>query len=111
MACGVCVHIHFVLNNDDQSGMGEAIARDLIRKGWIVACLDIQKAAGDALVAELGENALFILCDISDYDEQAKAFSEVWRKHGRIDALLANAGIVDRSSIYILDHRQKDEYI
>ena len=27
-----------------------------------------------------------------------------------MDALLANAGIVDKSSIYILDYRGKDEY-
>ena len=91
--------------------MGEALARDLISKGWIVACLDVQKTAGEALVAELGPSALFILCDIADYDQQAKAFSIVWSTYGRIDALLANAGIVDRSSIYILNYRHKDEYL
>jgi NAD(P)-dependent dehydrogenase (short-subunit alcohol dehydrogenase family) len=91
--------------------MGEAIARDLVGKGWIVACLDVQKAQGEALVAQLGDKAHFIQCDIADYDQQAKAYSEVWNKYGRIDALLANAGIVDRSSIYILDYRGKDEYV
>ena len=90
--------------------MGEALARDLVGKGWIVACLDVQKALGEALVAELGERATFIHCNIADYDQQVKAYTEVWNKYGRIDALLANAGIVDRSSIYILDHRGKDEY-
>lgn len=91
--------------------MGEALARDLVTKGWHVACLDVQKQAGGALVAELGDNAIFIQCDISDYDQQAKAYTEVWKKYGRIDALLANAGIVDRSSIYILDWRGKDECV
>ncbi|KIV80261.1 hypothetical protein PV11_07774 [Exophiala sideris] len=91
------------------SGMGEVLARDLVNKGWHVACLDIQKEAGEALVAELGDKAIFIQCDIADYDEQAKAYTEVWNKFGRLDALLANAGIVDKSSIYILDWRGKDE--
>lgn len=27
---------------------------------------------------------------------QARVFQEVWDRHGRIDALCANAGIVDR---------------
>ena len=90
--------------------MGEALARDLVTKGWTVACLDVQKAAGEALVAELGSNALFIQCNIADYDQQAQAYSQVFNKFGRIDALLANAGIVDRSSVYILNHRGKDEY-
>lgn len=91
--------------------MGEALARDLVAKGWHVACLDIQKAAGEALVAELGDTALFIECNIADYDQQAVAYSQVFKKFGRIDALLANAGIVDRSSIYILDYRGKDESV
>ncbi|KAI1623492.1 15-hydroxyprostaglandin dehydrogenase [Exophiala viscosa] len=91
------------------SGMGEALARDLVSKDWHVACLDVQKQAGEALVAELGNNCIFIQCDIADYDQQAKACTEVWDKYGRLDALLANAGIVDKSSIYILDWRGKDE--
>ncbi len=43
---------------------------------------------------------------MASYDSQAKAFAAVWEKWGRIDALLANAGIVDRSSVFILKHRQ-----
>lgn len=72
----------------------------------------MQKEAGEALVAELNSNgkgrAHFIQCDITDYDQQARAYQEVWDKYGRLDALLANAGIIDRSSVYILDHRGKD---
>lgn len=90
--------------------MGEGLSRDLISKGWAVACVDVQEQAGKALVAELGPNAYFIKCDIADYDDQARMYAEVWQKWGRIDALLANAGIVDRSSIYILDHRNSDRY-
>ena len=90
--------------------MGEGLSRDLINKGWAVACVDVQEVAGTALVAELGPNTHFIQCDIADYDDQARMYTEVWQKWGRIDALLANAGIVDRSSIYILDHRNSDRY-
>lgn len=36
-------------------------------------------------------------------------FTSVFQKWGQIDALCANAGIVDRSSIYILDWKDKDE--
>lgn len=88
--------------------MGEGLSRDLISKGWNVACVDVQVAAGKALVAELGPDAHFIQCNIADYDDQAKMYTEVWNKWGRLDALLANAGIVDRSSVYILDYRNSD---
>jgi NAD(P)-dependent dehydrogenase (short-subunit alcohol dehydrogenase family) len=83
--------------------MGETLGRDLNSKGWIVACLDISKTAGKALVTELGDKAVFIHCDVADFDQQARAFFEVWRRFGRHDALLANAGIVDRSSIYMAE--------
>lgn len=36
-------------------------------------------------------------------------FSSVWSTWGRLDALCANAGIVDRSSVFILNWRGKDE--
>ena len=90
--------------------MGEGLSRYLISKGWTVACVDVQEQAGKDLAASLGSNAHFIKCDIADYDDQARMYTEVWKKWGRLDALLANAGIVDRSSIYILDHRGSDRY-
>lgn len=58
---------------------------------------------------ELGENSTFICTDIAIYASQAQMFTTVFNTWGRIDALLANAGVTDRSSIYILDHRNKDE--
>ncbi|TPX11842.1 uncharacterized protein E0L32_007579 [Thyridium curvatum] len=91
------------------SGIGEAIARDLIRTGWNVACLDWQKDVGEALVAELGPQAHFVHCDVADYDQQAQAFKTVWQKYGRMDAVLANAGIFDRSSLYLFESRGMDE--
>ncbi|KAJ2904889.1 hypothetical protein MKZ38_006930 [Zalerion maritima] len=56
-----------------------------------------------------GDKASFHICDVADYDSPANAFQEVWDKYRRMDALCANAGIVDKSSIYIFDHRGKDE--
>jgi NADP-dependent 3-hydroxy acid dehydrogenase YdfG len=91
--------------------MGEALATYYISKGWLVACLDLQRDAGEALASSLGPNAQFWQANIADYDSQARVFQGVFDKWGRIDALLANAGIVDRSSIYILNHRDSDVYI
>ncbi|KAG9259034.1 15-hydroxyprostaglandin dehydrogenase [Emericellopsis atlantica] len=89
------------------SGMGEALAEALASRGWLVAMFDIQP--NDTLAARLGDGATYHHCDVADYDSQARAFTEVWDKYGRIDALCANAGIVDKSSIYILNHRNSDE--
>lgn len=74
--------------------MGEALAEDLVNRGWQVAMADIQLNA--ELTSKLGDNASFHRCDVADYDSQARAFQEVWNKYGRIDALCANAGITDK---------------
>lgn len=89
------------------SGMGEALSRDLTSKGWKVAMADIQ--ANEELSKELGEHAAFFQCDVADYDSQAHMFQAVWNKYGRLDAACLNAGIVDRSSIYIFNHRDPDK--
>jgi len=90
------------------SGMGEALATHFAKKGWLVACLDLQRGPGEALAKSLGPNVEFWEVDVADYDSQARAFQAVFDKWGRIDALLANAGIVDKSSIYILKYRNSD---
>ncbi|KIW91782.1 uncharacterized protein Z519_07752 [Cladophialophora bantiana CBS 173.52] len=66
---------------------------------WRVAALDIasQSALAQKLADELGQNFMFCQCDISHCHEQASAFSAAFRKWGRIDALCADAGIIDRT--------------
>lgn len=88
--------------------MGEALATHFVSKGWRVACVDVQRGPGEALAVSLGPNAQFWEANVADYDSQARMFQSVFDKWGRIDALLANAGIVDKSSIYILNHRDDD---
>lgn len=104
--------------------MGEALATRLVAKNWNVALFDVSEKAGSKLgmttldsplshlpstytisAGQLGKNAAFFKSDVASYDSQAHAFKSVWSRWGRIDALLANAGIVDRSSVYILKHR------
>ncbi|KAF2492232.1 NAD(P)-binding protein [Lophium mytilinum] len=87
--------------------MGQGLSRDLVSKGWRVAMADIQPNA--ELSKELGEGAEFFETNVADYDSQARTFQAVFDKYGRIDALCANAGIVDRSSIYIFDYRGSDK--
>lgn len=89
--------------------MGTELARSMIDQDYFVGCLDINEAAGSKLASELGDRALFIKCNVASYDQQAQAFQKVFDKWGRIDALLMNAGIVDRSSVYILKHRGSKE--
>jgi NAD(P)-dependent dehydrogenase (short-subunit alcohol dehydrogenase family) len=94
--------------NITQSGMGAALSKTLIALGWRVACVDIQSGPGTLFTGSLGPNAAFFQADVSSYSSQAAMFTAVWEQWGRIDALCANAGIADRSSLYILSHRDVD---
>jgi NAD(P)-dependent dehydrogenase (short-subunit alcohol dehydrogenase family) len=91
--------------------MGESLATHFVSKNWLVAVADLQRGPGEALARTLGANAIFFETDVASYESQAKTFDAVFRKWGRIDALLANAGIVDKSSIYILNYRNSDRYV
>lgn len=92
-----------------QSGIGAALAQRLYKDGWRVAVCDLQEEKGRQVVNSLGEHAEFYKLDVTSYAQNAEVFSQVFKKWGRLDAFLANAGHSDRGSIYILDHRDKNE--
>jgi NADP-dependent 3-hydroxy acid dehydrogenase YdfG len=87
--------------------MGLALSRELAQRGWKIAMADLQP--NEELSKELGDNGHFFKTDVADYDSQASTFKAAFDKWGRIDALCANAGIVDRSSIFIFDYRGSDK--
>lgn len=50
-----------------------------------------------ALSKEYPQSALsFKKCDISNWEEQKKAFDEVYQENGGVDIVIANAGISER---------------
>src|SRR5262245_25316742 len=90
------------------SGMGRAVAKDLLGNGYRVALADINGSDGAALSAELGEDAMFCRADISKYEEQAALFSKAFHwGGGRLDVLAANAGIADTQSLYEDNEKMK----
>lgn len=75
------------------SGMGLSVTKRLIERGYNVAMVDLNAEAGFKLAQELGQQAVFIKANISDYEEQASAFAETWSKWHRLDFVFANAVI------------------
>ncbi|OJD29239.1 15-hydroxyprostaglandin dehydrogenase [Diplodia corticola] len=91
------------------SGIGIDLARDLVSRNYKVAVVGRRASAGEQIAASLNDDAgdddraHFFAADVSSYASQAAMFRAVWARWGRIDALCANAGIVDQSSAYLLD--------
>lgn len=76
------------------SGLGAATARSFVGAGGRVALADLNRAAGEALVAELGDGAVFVATDIADEASARAAVAKAVTAFGRLDGLIGCAGIV-----------------
>jgi 3alpha(or 20beta)-hydroxysteroid dehydrogenase len=75
-------------------GMGEAHVRRFIAEGAKVVLTDLNQQGGDALAAELGENALFIKHDVTSLTEWQSVVATAAETFGGVDILVNNAGIL-----------------
>ena len=73
-------------------GIGEGIVRTLWGCGAQVIIADIQEEKGAGLATELGENASFVLLDVTDPDSWNSVVTELNDNPGRLDILVNNAG-------------------
>jgi NAD(P)-dependent dehydrogenase (short-subunit alcohol dehydrogenase family) len=77
-------------------------------QGYRVAVTGRRVAAGEVIAKDLDpslETAVFVQCDVESYASQANLFRQVWKKWGRLDVLVQNAGIVDQASVYNFQRR------
>ncbi|HET9822481.1 MAG TPA: SDR family NAD(P)-dependent oxidoreductase [Burkholderiaceae bacterium] len=77
-------------------GIGAACARVLAADRAALALWDVDAARGEALASELaagGARATFARCDVSRAVDVQAALAATVAAHGRIDALVSNAGI------------------
>lgn len=76
-------------------GIGAQAARAFAAAGANVALLARSVDSLEALAAEIGENALALACDVSDYGAVAAAVQQTVERFGGIDVLINNAGVID----------------
>jgi uncharacterized protein len=83
------------------SGIGEATARELTRRGWKPVLLARRQERLERLATELdGE---YELCDVSERGDVDRAAAAILQRHERIDLLVNNAGIPGRGDFFSLD--------
>lgn len=78
------------------SGIGAACARLLAREGAKLVITDIDAAGGAALAGEItetGGSAMFLEQDVTDEARWPEVIASAERTHGRLDVMVANAGI------------------
>ena len=91
-----------ILITGGSRGIGAATARLAAEVGWRVAVNFVSdEAAADALVDEiaaLGNEAFAVRGDVGEERDVLAMFEAVDARFGRLDALVNNAGVVDRKS-------------
>ena len=74
-------------------GIGEAYARALHAEGASVVIAELNKEAGAAVAADLGERALFVHTDVGDLGSCEAMAAAATEAFGGIDHLVNNAAI------------------
>jgi 3alpha(or 20beta)-hydroxysteroid dehydrogenase len=75
-------------------GMGEAHARLFVREGAKVVLTDLNRDGGEALAAELGEDALFVEHDVARFEDWSRVVEVGEARFGPITSLVNNAGVI-----------------
>jgi ketoreductase RED2 len=84
-----------VLVTGSSSGIGAATATALALRGATVVVSSARSVdAGTALAAQLPA-ADYVRCDVSDADQVEAAIAAIVDRHGRLDALVNNAGTTE----------------
>ena len=78
------------------SGIGEAVARELARKGWRCVLLARRTEHLERITAEIG--AEWEACDVSDRAQVDEVAARVLARHPSIGLLVNNAGVPARGS-------------
>ena len=74
------------------SGIGEATVRLFVAEGARVVLCGRSSEAGEAIAAELGENARFVQADVTREDDIVRTIRVATDTFGRLDILFNNAG-------------------
>lgn len=84
-------------------GIGAGIARELADRGWNVALTGIEPDELAWLAKEIGSSAAWFLADVTSQDDLDKAVASTLDHFGRIDAVVANAGIASFGTVRVTD--------
>lgn len=75
-------------------GIGAEAARVFAEAGAQVILMARGRDAIEALASEIGDQAMAVPCDVSDYDQVQAGLGAAVARFGRLDVLIGNAGVI-----------------
>lgn len=76
------------------SGIGRAVAERFVREGASVVATDIDEAGLDRLVRQLPSAVSTVVGDVARDEDARRMVEAAVERHGRLDVLVANAGVI-----------------
>lgn len=92
-------------------GIGFACAKRFVEEGASVVLSDVNDEAGKAAAESLGDKASYLHCDVRSAEQIQALFDITVNNFGRIDTVIANAGIVHAADILELKEEDFDRVI
>ncbi|MEO5691505.1 MAG: SDR family oxidoreductase [Usitatibacter sp.] len=92
-------------------GIGFACSEAFVKEGAKVMMADLNEAVVRASAGKVGASAAFIACDVSKKSDVDRAVAATVEKFGRLDILVANAGIVHAAEFLDLEEADFDRVI
>ncbi|KAJ9502161.1 hypothetical protein H2202_002225 [Exophiala xenobiotica] len=89
-----------VLITGGASGIGRAAAELFHSLGAQVLIGDIDTKLGEETTAAIGKNCKFQRCDVTSWASLLELFETAIREFGRLDIVLANAGVAEVEDIF-----------
>jgi NAD(P)-dependent dehydrogenase (short-subunit alcohol dehydrogenase family) len=84
-------------------GIGAGAARELARRGANVALVGLEPEQLERTAAECGPNAAWFEADVTDTDALDRAVAGTLERFGKLDCVVANAGVAPVGSVRLID--------
>ncbi len=92
-------------------GIGKAIAERMVNENYTTILVDVDNENGEKLANDLGANARFISCDISNENGVTALFDAVKNEFGSVDVIVNNAGIIRDNVIWKMPVEDFDKVV
>ena len=94
------------------AGIGRAVSQRFVEAGWFVGLADIDEIGLKSLARELGtDNCMTLTLDVTSADDWGKALDTFWKKTGRLDLMVNNAGILFSGPFDTIDLKSQQKMV
>ena len=90
------------------SGIGKGCAEFLSSLGASIAIWDFDRTKGEKTASQIGNNAIFVECDITSEESCRSATAKTMQQYGSIFGLVNCAGVIRRKDVTELEEKDWD---